>query len=159
MKVKSVKDSMIETQFYSVKPTDLNALETIYGGKIVDLIDSLAAIIARRHSGKTCVTASMDSIDFVRPAKSGDLLVLKTAINKVWDTSCEIGVKIFVENQETKARKHLASAYLTFVALDENGRPTPMPKIILKTKEEKRRFREAEDRRKIRLARKTKIRE
>lgn len=154
MKDKSVKESAIDNQVYSIFPNDLNSLGTIYGGRVLNLIDMIGGIVARRHSEKNCVTASMDSIDFIRPARTGDLLTLKASVNNAWNTSCEVGVKVFVEDPRTKKTHHLSSAYLTFVALDENGKPSSMPKIIPKTREEKRRFKEAEERREIRLKRK-----
>lgn len=156
MKDKLVKESAIKNQVYTIFPNDLNAQGTIFGGKVLDLIDMVGAIAARRHSEKICVTASMDNIDFVSPAHSGDLLILKASVNNAWNTSCEVGVKVFVEDHQTNRVRHLASAYLTYVALDENRNPSPMPKVITKTREEKRRFRQAEKRRKIRLQRKQK---
>jgi len=151
---KSVKDSAIENQVYEIFPNDLNPRRTIFGGKVLELIDMLGGIVARRHSEKTCVTASMDSIDFIHPAKAGDLLIFKASVNNAWNTSCEVGVKVFVEDPKTKTRKHLASAYSAFVALDDDGKPTSMPKIVPKTRQEKRRFQEAEKRRQVRLERK-----
>lgn len=156
MNGKIVKESAIENQVYEIFPNDLNPRGTIFGGRVLELIDILGGIAARRHSEKICVTASMDSIDFVAPAKTGDILILKAAVNNAWKTSCEVGVKVFVEDPKTKARKHLASAYLTFVALDDTGKPALVPKIIPKTKQEKRRSQEAEERRRIRLERREK---
>ena len=149
-----MKNRKIENQVYKIFPNDLNPQGTIFGGRVLELIDMLGGIVAMRHSGKICVTASMDNIDFIAPAKAGDLLIFKAAINNVWNTSCEIGIKVFVEDCKTREKKHLASAYLTFVSLDEEGKPTAMPKIVPKTKQEKRRFQDAEKRRAIRLARK-----
>lgn len=154
MKSKSAKESATEDQVHLIFPNDLNALGTIYGGRVLDLIDMIGGIVARRHSEKVCVTASMDNIDFIRPAKAGDLLILKASVNNAWSTSCEVGVKIFAEDGQTKETHHLASAYLTYVALDENGKPSLMPKITPKTSKEKRRFKQAEKRREIRLKRK-----
>lgn len=156
MESKTIRESAIENQVYEIFPNDLNPRGTIFGGRVLELIDMLGGIAARRHSEKVCVTASMDSIDFVAPAKTGDILILKAAVNNAWNTSCEVGVKVFVEDPKTRARKHLASAYLTFVALNDAGNPAPVPKIIPRTKQEKRRFQEAEERRKIRLERKEK---
>lgn len=145
----------MENQAYPIFPNDLNPQGTIFGGRVLELIDMFCGIVARRHSEKVCVTASMDSIDFIAPATSGDLLIFKVSVNNAWNTSCEVGVKILVEDPQTQKRKHLSSAYLTFVALDENKKPALMPKIIPKTPREKRRFREAEKRRQIRLERKS----
>lgn len=153
MTSKLVKESATENQLHLIFPNDLNSLGTIYGGKVLDLIDMIGGIVAKRHSEKLCVTASMDNIDFIRPARAGDLLVLKASVNNAWSTSCEVGVKIFAEDAKTKENHHLASAYLTYVALDENGKPSDMPKITPKTSKEKRRFKQAEQRREIRLKR------
>jgi len=151
---KLVKDSAMENQVHAILPNDLNHQGTIHGGIVLKLIDINGGVVASRHSGKTCVTASMDNIDFIRPARAGDLLIFKASVNNAWNTSCEVGVKVFAEDGLTKEVHHLASAYLTFVALDENKNPSPMPKIIPKTSKEKRRFKEAEKRREIRLQRK-----
>lgn len=159
MKGKLVKESSIENQVYKIFPNDLNPQGNIFGGRVLELIDMLGGIVAMRHSEKICVTASIDNIDFIAPAKSGDLLIFKAAINNAWNTSCEVGIKVFVEDHKTKIQKHLASAYLTFVALDDDGKPTSVPKIVPKTKQEKRRLQEAEKRRAVRLARKQARRE
>lgn len=151
MKGKFVKESAIEDYVYEVFPNDLNPQGTIYGGRVMFLIDGIAGVVARRHAGKICLTVSMDTLNFLRPVKSGEIMIFKAAVNRVWNTSCEVGVKLFVENQKTKEKSHVASAYLTFVAVDEDGRPTSMVQVIPKTQEEKRRFREAEERRKARL--------
>lgn len=156
---KLVKESAVEDQVYSIFPNDLNPQGTIFGGRVLELIDKVGAIVAKRHSGKTCVTASIDSVDFIRPARAGDLLILKASVNNAWNTSCEVGVKVFVEDHRTREIHHLASAYLTYVALDKNKKPASMPRIIPKTPKEKRRFRGAEIRREVRLKRKQTRRE
>src|SRR3989344_8935468 len=150
---KLVKDSAMENQVHAILPNDLNHQGTIHGGIVLKLIDINGGVVASRHSGKTCVTASMDNIDFIRPARAGDLLIFKASVNNAWNTSCEVGVKVFVEDPKTKTRKHLASAYSAFVALDDDGKPTSMPKIVPKTRQEKRRFQEAEKRRQVWLER------
>ena len=109
---KSVKDSAIENQVYEIFPNDLNPRRTIFGGKVLELIDMLGGIVARRHSEKTCVTASMDSIDFIHPAKAGDLLIFKASVNNAWNTSCEVGVKVFVEAVASAAAKRISKASL-----------------------------------------------
>lgn len=154
---KSVRDSAIE-EHYEVFPNDLNPRKTMYGGRVMYLIDSIAGIVARKHSGKICVTASVDSIDFLSPVYEGEILLIKAAVNRVWETSCEVGVKVLVEDPATGKQRHVASAYLTFVSLDENLRPVSMSKISPQTKEEKRRYKEAGDRRRIRLERRNKSR-
>lgn len=107
------------------------------------VIDRVALVVAERHSAKTCVTVSVDSIHFLNPAKKGDTLVFSAAINRSWNSSMEIGVKVVAENIKTKKRVHILSAYLTFVALDENEKPISVPQVIPETEVEKRRFQEA----------------
>jgi acyl-CoA hydrolase len=138
-----------------VLPQDTNALGTIFGGRIMEWTDIAAAIVASRHCRKTAVTASMDALHFISPIKLGDIVILKAAVNYTHKTSMEIGVKIESENCLTGIRTHTASAYLTFVALDEKGKPTTVPELICETKEEKRRFQAGQKRREQRLSWKT----
>ena len=135
-----------------VLPNDANPLGNILGGRVMHLIDIAAAIAAHRHSNSYVVTASVDYVDFRYPIRVGDLIVLKSSVNRVFHTSMEVGVKVFSENVLTGQRRHTSSAYVTFVAIDENGRPKPVPPLLLRTAEERRRFREAAARRRIRLA-------
>ncbi|MCP2621203.1 acyl-CoA thioesterase, partial [Candidatus Aminicenantes bacterium AC-334-E05] len=117
-------------------------------------MDVAAAMSAMKHSGRTVVTVSVDHIDFLSPIKMGQIIVIKASVNYVHRTSMEVGVKVWAEDFKTGRKTHTSSAYFTFVALDESGKPTPVPKIIPETEEEKRRYREAEKRREERLARK-----
>jgi acyl-CoA hydrolase len=103
--------------------------------------------VAERHSKKTCVTASVDSMHFLRPAGQGDILLFSAAINRAWNTSMEIGVKVVAEHYETGKRRHILSAYFTFIALDKDKEPSEVPPVIPKTPIEKRRYEEANDRR------------
>lgn len=135
-----------------VLPNDANPLGFILGGRVMHLMDIAAAIAAHRHSNSYVVTASVDYVDFRSPIHVGDLIVLKSSVNRVFQTSMEVGVKIFSENVRTGERKHTSSAYLTFVAVDENLNRRPVPPLILETSEDRRRHREAAVRRKIRLA-------
>lgn len=151
LKGKPVKDSAIDNQTALVFPNDLNTYGTLFGGKVLELGDWLCGIIAKRHTGKVCVTLGLDSVRFHASATIGDILVLKAAINRAWNTSMEIGLKVFAENYRTGERKHIFSAYFTFVALDETRKPTKIPPVIPETEEEKRRFKEAEERRQKRL--------
>ncbi len=137
-----------------VLPNDTNNLGTILGGKVMHLMDVACAIAARRHTGRTVVTAEVDSLSFLSPIHAGELVVLKAAVNRVFHTSLEVGVKVFAENLRTGQRRQTASAYFTFVAFDENGQPTPIPAAIPDTADEKRRFEEAAMRREARLKRK-----
>jgi acyl-CoA hydrolase len=135
-----------------VLPQDANVLGNILGGRVMHLVDVAAAIAAHRHSNSYAATASVDYLDFRTPIRVGELIILRSQVNRVFHTSMEIGVKVFSENILTGERKHTTSAYVTFVALDEDRRPKPIPPLIVKTVQEKRRYREALARRKIRLA-------
>ncbi len=118
------------------------------------LIDTAAGVVAKRHAGSNVVTASIDSLDFHHPVYVGDVVFFKASINYVGNTSMEVGVRVEAENPITGEIRHTASAYLTFVALDETGKPRKVPHLILETEEEKRRHKEAERRRQIRLSEK-----
>lgn len=135
-----------------VLPQDANPLGFILGGRVMHLMDIAAAIAAHRHSRSHVVTASVDYVDFRNPIRVGELIVLKSSVNRVFNTSMEVGVKIFSENFLTGERKHTTSAYVTFVAIDENRQPRAIPPLILVTDEDRRRFAEAAGRREIRLA-------
>ncbi len=151
MEPKKVSASAIEEQTVTVFPDDLNAYGTLFGGRVMELCDGLASIVARRHSGKICVTLGIDSVRFLCPAKHGDLLVLKASVNRAWNTSMEVGVKVFKEEFKTEKLVHIVSAYFTFVAMDDEDRPTKVPAIIPETEEQQRRFKEADQRRNARL--------
>ena len=146
-----VRESQTEMVEF-VLPQDGNALGNILGGRVMHLVDIAAAISAHRHCRSVAVTASVDHIDFRNPIRVGELIILKASVNRAFHTSMEIGVKVFSENPLTGERKHTTSAYVTFVALDEAGKPKTVPPLICETEEEKRRFREALERRKYRLA-------
>jgi acyl-CoA hydrolase len=135
-----------------VLPQDANPLGYILGGRVMHLMDIAAAIAAHRHSHSHVVTVSVDYVDFRNPIRVGELIVLKSSVNRIFNTSMEVGVKIFSENFLTGDRKHTTSAYLTFVAVDANRQPHPAPPLILETPEDHRRFNEALERRQIRLA-------
>ena len=135
-----------------VLPNDANLLGNVLGGRVMHLIDIAGAIAGHRHSNSHVVTASVDYLDFRSPIRVGDLIILKSSVNRVFHTSMEVGVKVFSENVLTGERKHTSSAYLTFVAVDEDRQPRNIPPLILKTAEDRRRYREAGERRRIRLA-------
>lgn len=141
-----------------VLPNDANPLGALLGGRVMHLMDIAAAIAAHRHSNSYVVTASVDYVDFRNPIRVGELVILKSQVNRVFHTSMEVGVKVFSENVLSGERKHTSSAYVTFVALDSNGQPKAAPPLILKSAEERRRWREAAARRKIRLAHRNKRR-
>ena len=144
---KTVKDSAVDNHTYKVFPNDLNSYGTAFGGMIMAICDRTALVVAERHSKKTCVTASVDSMHFLSPAGQGDILLFSAAINRAWTTSMEIGVKVVAEHYETGARRHILSAYFTFIALDEKKQPTEVPAVIPETAWEKQRYAEANDRR------------
>jgi len=136
----------------AVLPNDANVVGYILGGRVMHLIDIAAALAAHRHSNSMVVTASVDYLDFRNPIRVGEWIVLKSSVNRVFSSSMEIGVKVFSENVLTGERKHTSSAYLTFVAIDDEGQPHSVPALILETAEDRRRYRQAAGRRKIRLA-------
>jgi acyl-CoA hydrolase len=136
-----------------VLPAQTNALGKFLGGQVMHLVDIVAAMAAHRHSNSYVVTASVDYIDFRNPVNLGELVNLKSQVNRVFRTSMEVGVEVYSENAMTQERKHTTSAFVTFVAIDEHtGLPKPVAPLILKTPEERRRFREAAKRRAVRLA-------
>lgn len=151
MQGKSVAESAIHDQTSVVFPNDLNAYGTLFGGRVLDLCDRVAGVVAKRHCGKVCVTLGIDSVRFLAPAKHGDILVFKASMNRVWKTSMEIGLKVFKEDFRTQERVHILSAYFTFVALDDHLKPVEVPPVIPRSSDEKRRYEQAEERRLIRL--------
>ena len=133
-----------------VLPNDANPLNNLLGGRLMHFIDIAGAMAAHRHSRSYVVTASMDHIDFLAPVHVGDLLILRSSINRAFHTSMEVGVKCWVENYIAGTRRHIASAYLTFVAVDSRGRRVPVPAVVPETEEEKQRYRDAGRRRELR---------
>lgn len=148
---KSVSASrVVMTQL--VLPSHTNSLGSIFGGTVMSWIDIAAAICAQRHSNKEVVTASIDELHFIAPVYKGWVVNLKASINFVSKTSMEVGVRVDAENPKTGETFHTASAYLTFVALGSNGKPAPVPELILETDIDRQRHAEAEARRAHRLA-------
>jgi acyl-CoA hydrolase len=136
-----------------VLPAQTNVLGKLLGGHVMHMVDIVAAMAASRHSNSYVVTASVDYIDFRNPVNLGELVMLKSQVNRVFTTSLEIGVEVFSENLLTGERKHTTSAYVTFVAIDSQTRlPKKVTPLIVRTPEERRRWGEAAGRRKIRLA-------
>ncbi|HYA14054.1 MAG TPA: acyl-CoA thioesterase [Syntrophales bacterium] len=155
MEGKKVRESSA-VMAQQMNPQDANPAGNVHGGVIMKLIDTAAGAVAVRHARSNAVTASIDRLDFHNPVFVGDFVTIKASLNLVGRTSMEVGVRVESENLITGERRHTASAYLTFVALDKNGRPTLLPPLILESDDEKRRNREAKSRRETRLAEKTK---
>ena len=145
------RDSAIEMN-QLVLPTHANALGTVFGGQIMAWIDICAALAAMRHARTQCVTASMDALDFIVPIQVGDVVNLRAMVNYVGRTSLEVGVRVEAGDPIAGSRHHAASAYLTFVALGPDKRPTAVPPLRLGTPEERLRSEEAHARREQRLA-------
>lgn len=152
MEGRPVSHSVV-TMTEMVLPTHTNSLDSIFGGVIMSWIDIAAAICAQRHCGKPVVTASIDDLHFIAPVYKGWIVNLKASVTYAHKTSMEIGVRVDAENPIEGRTFHTASAYLTFVALDEQGRPSPVPRVIPETPDEKRRFEQAQKRREFRLER------
>ena len=146
-----VRESISEYSEFAL-PTDANTLGNVLGGKVMHLVDLAAALAAVRHSRCAVVTASVDQMTFLHPVHIGQLIVLRSSVNRVFRTSMEVGVRVHAENLLTGHIKHTSSAYLTFVAIDKDGTRLPIPPVIPETDDEKRRFAEAEERRAYRLA-------
>jgi uncharacterized protein (TIGR00369 family) len=136
---------------HPMTPLDVNNAGNVHGGVIMKLIDEAAAIVAIRHARSNVVTASVDRLDFVNPVYAADVVTFKASLNLVGRSSMEIGVRVESENPMTGERKHTATAYLTYVALDRGGKPTSVPPLILETEEDKRRNRDAQARRAARM--------
>ena len=133
-----------------VLPNDANPLNSLLGGRLMHFIDLAGAMAAHRHSRSYVVTASMDHIDFLAPVNVGDLLILRSSVNRAFHTSMEVGVKCWVENYISGDTRHVASAFLTFVAVDEHGKRKRVPPLIPETEEDKRRYEDAGRRRELR---------
>ncbi len=129
-----------------ILPNDSNVLGNVLGGKVMHLMDLCAAMSALKHCRNQVVTASVDNLDFLAPSKIGDFLILKSSVNYCGTTSMEVGVRIDTENRKTGKLKHTASAYLTFVAIDENGKTIKVPQVDAQSEEEQRRFKEGQKR-------------
>ncbi len=139
-------------------PNDTNLLGNMLGGHVMHLVDLCGAIAGMRHARSIVVTASVDQMTFLHPIHVGELVMLKSQVNRVFRTSMEVGVKVWVEHLQTGKLRHTSSAYLTFVALDKAGNRLVLPQVVPETGEDKRRFEEAAERRAYRLACKDKTR-
>lgn len=152
--IKTVKESQHESSEIMM-PQHANNLGHVFGGVILSLMDKVAAIAAYRHARMNVVTASIDRVDFREPVHVGDLVILKSSVNYVGRTSMEVGVRVETENMVTGRRRHTNSCYLTFVAVDRDGRPVPVPDLKPETDEELRRHYAASERRRRRLEERT----
>lgn len=155
MNGKTVKETSIVVS-YAVMPPDANPAGNVHGGVIMKHIDNTGGIVALRHARRFCVTASVDRLDFHNPSFIGELLTLKASLNLVGRSSMEIGVRVEAENMVAGEVRHIASAYLTYVCLDDNRKPMPVPPLILETDEDRRRNRQAVERKQMRLLEKKK---
>ncbi len=150
MKEKRVSESRtIMTQ--TVFPNDVNNNGTLYGGRLLDWMDTLGGIVAKRHSRSTIVTASIDSLNFINPIRQRDIVILEAWVNYVGTASMEIEVRVMSEDPFTGETRKTCRAFLTYVAIGPDGKPRPVPKLILESEEEKIRFEEAKKRREERL--------
>ncbi len=149
--VKPVSASQVEMTEL-VLPNDTNRLGNLLGGRLMHWIDIAAAIAASRHTNRVCVTASVDELHFLNPVKQGEVVILQASVNRVFHTSLEVGVRITKENPLTGERKHTNTAYLTFVAIDNEGKPIPANPVKPLKSDERRRYRNAAKRRQLRLS-------
>ena len=145
---KPVAESASEMVQY-VLPNDANPLGALLGGQLMHWIDLSGALAAHRHSRSYVVTAAIDHLDFLVPSRVGDLVVLQSSVNRVFRTSMEVGVKVWVEHYLSNERSHVSSAYLTFVAVDRHGRKLQVPPVLPQSADEKRRYEDAYRRREI----------
>lgn len=148
---KPVRESQHETSELMM-PHHANNLGHVFGGVMLSMMDKTAAVAAFRHCRLNVVTASIDRVDFREPIHVGDLVVMKASVNFVGRTSMEVGVRVEAEELLSGRRRHTNSCYLTFVAVDRNGRPIEIPGVVAETPDELRRYQAAEQRRKVRLA-------
>ena len=146
--VRDSQSEMVEV----VLPNDANPLGNLLGGRLMHLIDVAAALACHRHARSYVVTASTDHLDFLAPVHVGDLLILRSSVNRAFHTSMEAGVKVWVENYIAGTRRHVSSAYLTFVAVDRHGHHIPVPPVVPETDEERQRYEDAGRRRELRRA-------
>jgi len=152
MEEKTVKNSHV-IMHELVLPNDTNLLGNVLGGRVMHLMDMCAAMSAYKHARTAVVTASVDQLDFLAPAKQGDIMILKSAVNFTGKSSMEIGVRIESENPKTGVMQHTSTAYLTFVSLNENSKPQSIKPIIPETDTERRRYAEGKNRYKQRRSR------
>jgi acyl-CoA hydrolase len=154
IETRTVKETQHETS-QMMLPQHSNNLGLVFGGVILGMMDTASAVCAIRHARAICVTASVDRVDFREPIHLGDLVIMKCSVNYVGRTSMEVGVRVESEDLQTGLRRHTNSCYLTFVAIDRNGRPVEVPRLVPESDEEMRRFEAAKARRRRRLEERT----
>ncbi len=150
MTPKTVKDSVtVMTEI--VLPNDTNNLYNLMGGRLLHWMDICAAIASQRHANQVCVTASVDSVEFNRPIRQGEVVILESRVNRTYRTSMEVQINVWAENNLTRQRRKCNRAFYTFVAIDADGKPKPIPEVIPETDKEKACHANAVKRREFRL--------
>ena len=150
MKSLRPSESVVETT-HTVLPPDTNHHGTAFGGMIMQWMDIISGVAAVRHCRHPVVTVAVDDLHFAEPIRLGDVVILKACVNYTGRTSMEVGVRVEREDLRTRQREHCLSGYFTFVAVDKNSRPIPVPGVLPETENEKRRYQNAEIRREARL--------
>lgn len=148
---KPVAASAVREHIYKVFPNDMNANATVFGGMVMATIDRISLVVAERHSGRLCVTAAVDDIHFLAPARTGETLIFSASCNRAWGSSMEIGCRVVAEDSKIGEHRHIVSAYSTFVALDDGHKPVAVRQVLPETEVEHRRYEEAALRREARL--------
>lgn len=156
MDAKAPRESHV-TLADQMQVTDANLMGNVHGGVVMKMVDNAAGLAAMKHSHGAVVTAAMDEMSFIEPVYVGDVVTVQASVNEAFSTSMEVGVRVETEDVRTREVRHTSSAYLVFVALDEHGKPRPVPPIAPETPEERQRQAEARLRREARLARKETI--
>jgi len=147
---KAVRESLTEVADLMFPP-DANMHGTVFGGKVLQMVDKAASVCAMRHAGKPCVTVAMERVEFLVPIRVGTFLIAQARVNHVGRSSLEVGVEVYAEDMPGGTRQHTNSCLVTMVAVGPDGRPTAVPPLLLETREEKERWRAAEERRQARL--------
>lgn len=150
---KPTSESAVEYCKLELFPENTNPNGLVFGGRIFDLVSEVASQVANSHTEEKCSTMGIDFIRYYAPIKRGDIIICKASVNRVWETSLEIGVKVIAEDFRLLETKNILSAYFTFVSLDENDSPVELTMVIPHSKDENRRFVEAEKRRSLRIKR------
>lgn len=149
---KAVRESLTEVADLMFPP-DANMHGTVFGGKVLQMVDKAAAVCAMRHAGKPCVTIAMERVEFLIPIRVGTFLIAQARVHHVGHTSLEIGVEVYAEDMPGGTRQHTNSCLVTMVAVDDKRHPSPVPPLLLETREDKQHWQAAEKRREARLAR------